>query len=161
MLCRVLFLADVAQEEDGDSTASNALDSGGSEADTFKCALYRLRNQQATIAFHHIHKCGGTSICRALVLSNSSQMGCRPEDAGKVVVHPYNEECNCSGHASTLLSPFSLGAEETEQLLARHKQHPPLAFFNEDSLANPAWFGPNAVQMVVLRHPVHRYFTRR
>jgi hypothetical protein len=49
-----------------------------------------------------------------------------------------------------------LGVEEAEQLLARHKQQPPVAFFNEDGIANPAWFGPGAVQMVVLRDPVDR-----
>jgi hypothetical protein len=148
--------AGTTAEDDNDSTGIVALSSGDPESDGFKCTLYRLRNKQATIALHHIHKCGGTSLCRALVLSNSSLMGCRPEDAGKVVVHPFNEECNCNGHASTLPSPFSLGVGEVEQLLARHKQQPPAAFFNEDGLANPAWFGPGAVQMVVLRNPVDR-----
>ncbi|KAL4458051.1 hypothetical protein ABPG75_012916 [Micractinium tetrahymenae] len=117
-------------------------------------ALDRLQSGEARLIFYHVHKSGGSSMCNALVSANASLMGCIDEHKDRVVAHRTNAWCNCNGHRHLVPTVLATGAPPAvEQYL---QQRRPVAFFNEDGVADRPSFGPAAVHVVVVREPLQR-----
>ena len=86
--------------------------------------------------------------------ANASLMGCVDEFKDRVVVHHTNAWCNCNGHRHLVPTVLATGApRDVERYL---QQRHPVAFFNEDGVADRPYFGPGAVHVIVVRHPLQR-----
>ncbi len=86
--------------------------------------------------------------------ANARLMGCVDEFKDLVVAHRTNAWCNCNGHRHLVPTVLATGAPtEVESYL---QQRRPVAFFNEDGVADTPYFGPAAVHVIVVRHPLQR-----